>query len=436
MKPSTTTRTVSEGLFARAREVIPGGVNSPVRSFASVGGTPVFVAAAAGARFRSEEGREYLDFCGSWGPLILGHAHPAVIEAVAIAAFRGTSFGTATKAEVELAELITGMIPSIEMLRLVNSGTEAVMTALRIARAATGREKIVKFAGCYHGHSDQLLVAAGSGLLTGGLPGSAGVPESLTQAVLLPEYNDSEAVRRIGASLGSDVAAIIVEPVAGNMGYVAPKPGFLQALREVATQIGAVLIFDEVITGFRFGPTSYGEIAGVPADLTCLGKIIGGGLPIGAVGGRRELMEHLAPVGGVYQAGTLSGNPLAVAAGRATLETVAKENPYEELSRLAARMRSGLEEAAAAAGVAFSAPGSASVFTPFFTNGPVTNLAEAKNSDTAKHGRFFHGMLDAGIYLPPSQFELNFVSTAHTESDIDQAIDAAGRVFNEVAREA
>jgi glutamate-1-semialdehyde 2,1-aminomutase len=377
------------------------------------------------------EGRVLVDFCGSWGPLILGHARAEVIDAIRDAAGRGTSFGANTAAEVEFAETLCAMVPSMEMVRLVNSGTEAVMTAIRLARGATGRERVLKFDGCYHGHSDGLLVSAGSGLLTGGIATSAGVTRSAVQDVLIAPYNDLKAVKALVAAHGSSLAAIIVEPVAGNMGLVLPEPGFLAGLRDVATRCGALLIFDEVITGFRFGPTTYGQLCGVNPDLTTLGKIIGGGLPIGAVGGRMSVMEELAPLGKVYQAGTLSGNPVAVAAGAATLRILGRENPYPGLEKLGRRAVAGLAAAAANSGTPLHCAQLGSLFTPFFTTSAVRNLADAKGCDTQAYARFFHGMLDRGFYLPPAQFEASFLCSAHSEQDINEFSEAARRVLRE-----
>jgi len=415
----------SAGLLARAERVIPGGVNSPVRAFRGVGGEPFFVASGAGARLADVEGRRYIDFVGSWGPLVLGHAPPAVVEALVEAAGRGTSYGAPTAREVELAELLTDAYPSMEMVRLVSSGTEATMSAIRVARGATGRDVIVKFDGCYHGHADSLLVKAGSGGATFGIPDSRGVPESLARLTLTLPFNDLDAVRDLFRARGDEVAAVVVEPVAGNMGVVPPAPGFLQGLREATAAHGAVLIFDEVITGFRVAWGGAQARYGVRPDMTCLGKIIGGGLPVGAYGGRRDLMSHVAPLGGVYQAGTLSGNPLAVAAGLATLRALAGGDAYERLERLGARLEDGLRRAAAGAGVPATVNRVGSMLTAFFTPGPVTDYASAKRADTARYARFFHAMLDRGVFLAPSQFEAAFVSLAHAEADIDAAARAA-----------
>ena len=415
----------SKELFQRAKRVIPGGVNSPVRAFNAVGGDPVYVEKGRGCRMTTPEGRELIDFCGSWGPLILGHARPEVVEAICRAAEGGTSFGINTEREVQFAELLCELVPYMDMVRLVSSGTEAAMTALRVARGFTGRQKIVKFDGCYHGHADYLLVSAGSGLLTGGITSSAGVSPSAVAEILVPPYNDTDAVAQIVSEQGDDIAAIIVEPVAGNMGLVPPDEGFLAGLREAADSCGALLIFDEVISGFRLGPTTYGALCDVKPDLTTLGKIIGGGMPIGAFGGREDVMRSLAPLGPVYQAGTLSGNPVAVAAGLATLHLLKQEDPYGRLEALGRRLAAGLDSSAAAHGLPMHCAQLGGMFTPFFTPDPVTDLAAAKRSDTKAHAAFFHGMLSRGIYLPPSQFEVGFVSAAHREAEIDAFVDAA-----------
>ena len=422
----------SQELFERAEAVIPGGVNSPVRAFGSVGGDPVYIASGNGSRMLTVDGRELIDFCSSWGPLLFGHAHPKIVTAVSEAAADGTSFGINTQREVEFAERLCSMIPSLERVRLVSSGTEATMTALRIARGFTGRQKIIKFDGCYHGHADYLLVAAGSGLLTGGITSSAGVSSAATSEVHVPPYNDLSAVREIIGEHGNDIAAIIVEPVAGNMGLVQPEEGFLEGLRDLATACGALLIFDEVITGFRLGPTTYGTICGVTPDLTCMGKVIGGGLPIGAVGGRADAMESLAPLGEVYQAGTLSGNPVAVAAGLAMLDLIEHEDPYAELDCLGEGIRTGLNEAANAGGVAMHCARLGGMFTPFFRSDPVSNIGDAKTCDTDAYAAFFRGMLERGCYLPPSQFELAFISAAHSQADCDAYVAAANETLAEM----
>ena len=408
--------------------MIPGGVNSPVRAFNAVGGDPVYVTKGSGSRITTVEGRELIDFCGSWGPLILGHAREEVVEAATAAARDGMTFGINTPREVEFAEWLCEQIPSMDQVRLVNSGTEAVMTALRLARGVTGRRRIIKFDGGYHGHSDGLLVGAGSGLLTGGISSSAGVYVE-EGGVLLPAYNDKQAGTDLVNEHGDELAAIIVEPVAGNMGLVPPVNGFLEHLRAEADRCGALLIFDEVITGFRFGPTTYGELIGVTPDLTTLGKIIGGGMPLAALGGRKEVMQRLAPMGDVYQAGTLSGNPVAVAAGMKSVELLIEEDPYERLAELGVKverdLRACFEPARRSDSTFFHLSQLGGVFTPFFGPGPVRNLADAKKCDTAAHAKFFHGMLERGVYLPPSQFECAFISAAHTEADIAAFISAA-----------
>ena len=404
---------LNQELFKRAERVIPGGVNSPVRSFRSVGGTPVFIERGAGSRLYTSDGRELIDFCMSWGALLFGHADPEIVGAVLKTAVDGTGFGAATRREVLFAEKLCSMIPYVEQVRCVNSGTEAVMTAIRLARGATGRDKVLKFEGCYHGHSDSMLVSAGSGLLTGGLSSSAGVPAAVADDTLVAPYNDIAAVEEIMRHSGDRIAAIIVEPVAANMGLVLPQPGFLEALRRLTRTHGALLIFDEVITGFRFGPTTYGALCGIEPDLTCLGKIIGGGLPLAALGGRRLVMEQLAPLGPVYQAGTLSGNPLAVAAGLAALEKMEDGEVYLRIAKNISGRPCGAE---------IVQKGSA--FTFFFRNGLPQNLAEAKQCDTKKYASFFHAMLERGIYLPPAQFETAFISAAHTDEDIAALVSA------------
>jgi len=417
----------SANLFKAAARVIPGGVNSPVRAFRGVGGEPFFVVSAEGARLTDVDGRSYLDFVGSWGPLILGHAARPIVDAVTAAAARGTSYGVPTPSEVDLAEMITAAYPSVEMLRLVSSGTEATMSAIRVARGATGRDVLLKFDGCYHGHSDSLLVKAGSGGATFGIPDSAGVPESLARLTLTAAFNDIAGVRAIFHARGREIAAVIVEPVAGNMGVVPPAPGFLPALRELCTRHGVVLIFDEVITGFRVAFGGAQMKYGVRPDLTCLGKIIGGGLPVGAYGGRRDLMSRVAPLGAVYQAGTLSGNPLAVAAGLATLRALREGDAYRRLDTLGAELERGLVAAAGKAGVPLTVNRVGSMLTGFFTEGPVTDYATAKRSDTARYSRFFHAMLARGVFLAPSQFEAAFVSLAHRDADIAAAAEAAAQ---------
>ena len=412
-------------LYKRACRVIPGGVNSPVRAFNGVGGTPMYVESGKGARIRTADGRELTDFCCSWGAVVLGHARKEIVRAAAKAAARGSTFGINTPAEVEFAEKLCSLVPSMKQVRLVSSGTEAVMTAVRLARGVTGRRMIVKFDGCYHGHSDGLLVAAGSGLLTAGVTASKGVSPEVAGEVFVLPYNDAGAFEKLMAARGSEIAAVIVEPVAGNMGCVNPQPGFLKKLRVLTKKAGALLIFDEVINGFRFHLGTYGMLCGVTPDLTTLGKIIGGGFPLAALGGRREIMKELSPVGGVYQAGTLSGNPVAVAAGLKTLELLEKENPYLRMAELGELLRGGLTSLSDELTVS----GFAGIFTPFFTRGPVRNLAEAKTSDTRAYAAFFHAMLKKGFYLSPSQFEVGFVSAAHTEKDIERFLNAAAHVL-------
>ena len=423
----------SESLFKAAQEVIPGGVNSPVRAFKGVGGSPFFVARAEGARLVDEEGRVYIDFLGSWGPLILGHAAPAVVEVLAETARRGTSYGAPTAQEVEMAERISRAVPSMEMVRLVSSGTEAAMSAIRLARGATGRDLIVKFDGCYHGHADSLLVKAGSGGATFGVPDSAGVPAALAALTLALPFNDLAAVSRALESRRGEVAAVLVEPVAGNMGVVPPAPGFLAGLRELCTRHGALLIFDEVITGFRVAFGGAQALYSVRPDLTCLGKIIGGGLPVGAYGGPRDLMSKVAPLGAVYQAGTLSGNPLAVAAGLATLRALEDAAAYDRLERLGALFERGISEAAAAAGIPVTVNRVGSMLTAFFSDGPVTDYASARRADTARYARFFHGMLERGVFLAPSQFEAAFVSLAHSEQDLQVTARACREAMESLA---
>ncbi len=422
----------SEELFARAQRVMPGGVNSPVRAFTAVGGTPRFLSRAHGAFVWDADGRRYLDYVGSWGPMLFGHAFPPVLEAVARAAERGTSYGAPTEAEVELAERIRRCVPSIEKVRLVSSGTEATMSALRVARGFTGRRKIVKLDGCYHGHSDGLLVAAGSGVATLGLPGSAGVPAGTVADTIVAPYNDVGALEAVLAEHGPDLAAVIVEPVAGNMGCVPPKPGYLEALRDFTARAGALLVFDEVITGFRLAQGGAQEVYGIRPDLTCLGKVLGGGLPVAGYGGRAEIMDTVAPLGPVYQAGTLSGNPLAMAAGIAMLDSLAPAL-YERLEALGARLEAGLHAAIAGIDHPATVNRAGSMLTLFFCDGPVTDHATAKRADTARFGRFFHEMLERGVALPPAQFEAWFVSAAHTEADIDLTVEAAAESLRRLA---
>ena len=418
----------SQALFDQATRYFPGGVNSPVRAFRAVGGTPLFVASASGPRLTDADGKTYLDFVGSWGPLILGHAHPAVVTAISEAANRGTSYGAPHAGELALALLITDSMPSIERLRFVSSGTEATMSALRVARAFTRRDKILKFDGGYHGHSDGLLVAAGSGLLTSGVASSAGVPASWTAETVSVPYNDLAAVRAAFQRFSDQIAAVIVEPVAGNMGVVPPTEGFLTGLREITHEHHALLVFDEVITGFRVAPGGAQTRFGVTPDLTCLGKVIGGGLPVGAYGGRADVMALVAPDGPVYQAGTLSGNPIAMAAGIATLEALRAPEVYPQLERLGAGLQDVLERAAQRAEIPLRVQRVGSMLTPFFSTSPIFDEASAKRADTSRYGRFFHALLQRGLYPPPSQFEAWFVSTSHSEDDIaatSQAVQEA-----------
>jgi glutamate-1-semialdehyde 2,1-aminomutase len=413
--------------FARAKNAIAGGVNSPVRAFKSVGGSPIFIKSGSGAMIRDLDDHEYIDYVLSWGPLILGHAHPAVVKAIAATAARGTSFGAPTELETELAELIISMVPSIERIRFVSSGTEATMSAVRLARGFTRRSKVIKFAGCYHGHADMFLIAAGSGALTNGVPNSPGVPEGTAHDTIVVSYNDAAAVEAAFASNEGDVAAVIVEPYAGNMGFVPPKPGFLQRLRELCTQHRALLIFDEVMTGFRVARGGAQELVGITPDLTALGKVIGGGLPVGAFGGRADVMAYLSPEGPVYQAGTLSGNPLAISAGLATLRTIRDDATlYERLGVLAKLLVDGLHEIFYRHGIPHATAHAGSMFGFFFTAGPVVDLESAMQSDTGLFSKYFHGMLDRGIYLAPSPFEAGFVSTAHDTRDIERTLAAAG----------
>jgi len=417
-------------LYTEACKYIPGGVNSPVRAFRGVGGEPIFFARAKGSRVWAADGREFIDYVGSWGPMILGHAHPDVIAAVQRTAEHGLSFGAPTELETVVARKIISLVPSIELLRMVSSGTEATMSAIRLARGFTGRSKIIKFEGCYHGHSDSLLVKAGSGALTLGVPTSPGVPAELAAHTVTLAYNDIGQVRAAFDEIGPQVACVIVEPVAGNMNCIPPVPGFLQALREECTKHGAVLVFDEVMTGFRVAKGGAQELYGVRPDLTTLGKIVGGGMPVGAFGGRREIMQHIAPLGPVYQAGTLSGNPVAMAAGLATLEGLDAPGFHARLAAATDRLVQGIGAAAGRAGVPLATNHVCGMFGLFFTSAPrVSSYAEATACDVERFKRFFHGMLSEGVYLAPSAFEAGFVSASHTDADIDATIAAATRVF-------
>jgi glutamate-1-semialdehyde 2,1-aminomutase len=420
----------SKALFERALGLIPGGVNSPVRAFGAVGGQPPFIAEATGAVVRDADGRDYIDYVCSWGAVILGHAAPTVVHAVQQAAARGLSYGAPTAAEVELAETLCGLVPGLERVRLVNSGTEATMSAIRLARAATGRDLLVKFAGCYHGHADSLLVNAGSGALTFGVPSSPGVPAALAALTLTAPYNDLDAVEALFRARGGDIAAIIVEPVAGNMGCVLPQPGFLEGLRRVCDAHGALLIFDEVMTGFRVALGGAQARYGVTADLVTLGKVIGGGLPVGAYGGRADLMNRMAPVGPVYQAGTLSGNPLATAAGLATLAQVQQPGFYERLEATAGALMAGLQAIADDAGVPFSTVHVGGMFGFFLRGTPPRDLAEAQQADVTRFGRLFRALLEAGVSMAPSAFEAGFISAAHDAAIIDQTLERARAAFS------
>ena len=422
-------RVESEKLFAEALKYIPGGVNSPVRAFRAVGGQPFFVDRAAGSRIWDVDGNELIDYVLSWGPAILGHAHPKVIAAVKAAAEHGTSFGIPNPYEVKMARLICETVPGVEKIRMTSSGTEACMSAIRLARGFTGRDKIIKFDGCYHGHVDSLLVRAGSGALTFGHPDSAGVPAAFTQHTIVLPFNDVEAVKAAFAANKGHIAGIILEPVPGNAGLYLPKPGYLDFLREITQAEDALLIFDEVMTGFRLAPGGAHDRFKIKPDLSTFGKVIGGGLPVGAFGGRAEIMDKLAPLGPVYQAGTLSGNPLAMAAGLANLEELLHHDVYCQLEELGEQLEAGMKDAAKAAGVAMQFNVCGSMFCGYFTGEPVHNVADAMKSDREKFKRFFHGMLEAGIYLAPSQFEAGFLSAAHTAADIEKTVSAAAKVL-------
>jgi glutamate-1-semialdehyde 2,1-aminomutase len=420
----------NQDLFDRALQSIPGGVNSPVRAFRAVGGTPKFFVRGEGARVWDADGREYIDYVGSWGPLVMGHAYPPAVKAVAESARSGLSFGAPTEIEVEMAELLVKLIPSMAMVRLVSSGTEATMSALRLARGYTGRDLIVKFEGCYHGHADGLLVKAGSGALTLGQPSSSGVPADTARHTLVLDYNDSNALEQCFREQGDRIAAVIVEPVAGNMNLVAPKPGFLETTRALCTKHGAVLIFDEVMTGFRVAPGGAQAHYGIVPDITTLGKVIGGGMPVGAFGGRRDIMEKIAPLGGVYQAGTLSGNPVALAAGMATLKGLLAPGVFDGIAAAARSLTEGLTAIARKKGIAFSAQNVGSMMGLYFRATPPVSFAEVMQCDKEKFNRFFHAMLDKGVYLAPSAYEAGFVSAAHGKAEIDATLAAAETAFS------
>jgi glutamate-1-semialdehyde 2,1-aminomutase len=425
-------QTTSKKLFARARKVIPGGVNSPVRAFGSVNLDPPFIIRGRGSKVYDVDGNEYIDYVGSWGPMIMGHAHPAVVYAVRERVARGASFGAPTILEIEMAEELCQALPSLEMVRMVNSGTEATMSAIRLARGFSKRKKIIKFAGCYHGHVDALLVAAGSGATTLGVPDSEGIPEEFTRHTLSAVYNDLDSVDQILDLAANEIAAIIVEPVAGNMGTIPPQPGFLEGLRERCSNHGIVLIFDEVMTGFRVAYGGAQRLYDITPDLTCLGKIIGGGLPVGAFGGRREIMEHLAPLGGVYQAGTLSGNPLAMSAGLETLRLLKNENPYPELEKNAALLGLEINRLCNDFAIPHYCTRVGSMFCTYFTETRVTNYETAKTSDCQRFTKFFTGLLQRGVYMAPSQFEAGFISAAHSREDIERTLEAVKSSLAEI----
>ncbi|MBI3786281.1 MAG: glutamate-1-semialdehyde 2,1-aminomutase [Deltaproteobacteria bacterium] len=426
-------KTLSQQLFTRATQRIPGGVNSPVRAWKAVGGDPLFIQRARGSNVWDADGRQYIDYIGSWGPMILGHAHPKVLTAIHEAMRDGTSFGAPTAREIEMAEVICAALPSIEMVRLVSSGTEATMAAIRLARGFTGRPKILKFDGCYHGHVDSLLVRAGSGAATFGVPDSAGIPEAIVSNTMVAGFNDLNMVARYFEAEGKNIAAVILEPVVGNMGVLVPRAGFLDGVRALTRQHGALLIFDEVMTGFRLSYGGAQQCYGIDPDMTCLGKIVGGGMPLAAFGGKRPIMEKLAPLGPVYQAGTLSGNPLAVAAGLKTLELINKGGVYEQLENSSARLEAGLREALAVYRGKACLNRVGSMWTLFFGVAAVSDAATSRQCDTETFGRWFRGMLERGVYLPPSQFEAAFVSLAHSDSDIDETVQAAREVLAQLA---
>ena len=422
-------RTQSESLFQAAQQYIPGGVNSPVRAFKAVGGNPLFIAKGKGPRITDVDGNEFIDYVSSWGPLIFGHAHPKIVDAVSKQAQLGTSFGAPTELETKLARMVVEAVPSIETVRLVSSGTEATLSALRLARGFTGRDKIVKFEGCYHGHGDSLLVKAGSGVLSLGLPDCPGIVADLAKNTLNIPYNDTQAVKDLFSKMGKEIACLIVEPIGGNMGVVPPQPGFLELLREVTAESGTLLIFDEVITGFRVSYGGAQKLYGVTPDLTCLGKIIGGGLPVGAYGGKKEIMDHIAPVGAVYQAGTLSGNPLAVTAGIEMLNLLSQPGVYDDLEKKSERLCNGFKENVKKLGITATFTRVGSIFSMFFTDQEIVSFDSVKTSDTEFFKHYFNAMLEEGIYIAPSQFEAGFMSAVHTDDDIDQTIAAQYRAL-------
>jgi glutamate-1-semialdehyde 2,1-aminomutase len=426
-------RTQSDSLFQEAQKVIPGGVNSPVRAFKAVGGNPLFITKAKGPRITDVDGNEFIDYVSSWGPMIFGHAHPRIVEAISKQAQLGTSFGAPTEMETELAKRVVAAVPSVESVRLVSSGTEATLSALRLARGFTGRDKIVKFEGCYHGHGDSLLVKAGSGVLSLGLPDCPGIVADLAKNTLNVPYNDTQAVEELFGKMGKEIACLIVEPVGGNMGVVPPQPGFLELLRKVTAESGTLLIFDEVITGFRVSYGGAQKLYGVTPDLTCLGKIIGGGLPVGAYGGKKEIMDHIAPVGAVYQAGTLSGNPLAVTAGIEMLNLLSQPGVYEDLEAKSERLCNGFKENVKKLGITATFTRVGSIFSMFFTDQEIINFDSVKTSDTEFFKRYFNAMLEEGIYIAPSQFEAGFMSAVHTDDDIDQTIAAQSRALKKAS---